>query len=91
MLLYLKIKPNQRYNSIKKSEDGFIVRIRAPAEDGKANSHLIEFMANTLKLPKSAIRILKGQTSRYKCIEIDAAAEKVYKLLNDSDGLHNSL
>ena len=77
MLLYLKIKPNQRFDRIEKSGDEWQIRLHAPAIDGKANDQLIKYLSLILKLPKTKIRIVKGQSSRIKCVEIDADSEFV--------------
>ena len=92
MLLYLKIKPNQRFDRIEGSEGDWVVRVKAPAVDGKANEHLINYLSDVLDLPKSKIRLKKGQTNRLKCLEIDAEKEKVYQsLLKASRNLHNEM
>jgi uncharacterized protein YggU (UPF0235/DUF167 family) len=51
-------------------------RVRAVPEDGKANTALIELLAETLSVPKSAVRIAAGGSARLKRIEIagDGAA-----------------
>jgi uncharacterized protein len=46
------------------------VRLRAPAVEDRANEALMEFLAQLLKTPKSAVRILSGERSRTKRIEI---------------------
>jgi len=46
------------------------VRLQAPAVENRANDALIEFLAQLLKTPKSAVRILSGDRSRTKRIEI---------------------
>src|SRR5260370_8439670 len=46
------------------------VRLRAPAVEGRANEALVEFLAQLLKRPRSAVRILNGERSRTKPIEI---------------------
>ena len=46
------------------------VRLQAPAVEGRANEALIEFLAQLLKTPKSAVRILNGDRSRSKRLEI---------------------
>ncbi len=46
------------------------VRLRAPAVEGRANEALVEFLAQLLKRPRSAVRILSGERSRTKRIEI---------------------
>ena len=46
------------------------VRLQAPAVENRANDALIEFLAQLLKTPRSAVRILSGDRSRTKRIEI---------------------
>ena len=92
MLLYLKIKPDQRLDRVEGSEKQWLVKIKAPAVDGKANEHLINYLCDILDLPKSKIILKKGHTSRHKCLEIDADAEIVNQgLLKASENLHNSM
>lgn len=52
------------------------IAVNAVPEDGKANRALIEFLANEWGLPKSALSLLSGDTSRQKTIlaETDDAA-----------------
>jgi hypothetical protein len=50
--------------------DALKIRLAAPPVDGKANEALIRFIADTLKLPKSAINLKSGQTSRRKVLEV---------------------
>ena len=46
------------------------IRLQAPALEGRANDALIEFLAQLLKTPKGAVRILSGERSRIKRLEI---------------------
>lgn len=46
------------------------IRLEAPAVENRANEALIEFLAQLLKTPKSAVRILSGDRSRTKRVEI---------------------
>ena len=46
------------------------VRLQAPALEDRANEALIEFLAQLLKTPKVAVRILSGERSRTKRLEI---------------------
>ena len=50
------------------------VRITAPPVDGKANAALRDFLAETLKVPKSKVILEKGGTSRFKTFEIPGSA-----------------
>ena len=45
-------------------------RVRATAEDGKANAALIALLAETLAVSKSSVRIASGATARLKRVEI---------------------
>jgi hypothetical protein len=47
------------------------VRLNAPPVDGAANAALVAFLAETLGVPRRAVRVVSGQTSRAKVVEID--------------------
>lgn len=47
------------------------VRVAAAAADGQANAAVIAVLAKALGRPKSALRILRGDTSRTKQIEVE--------------------
>jgi uncharacterized protein (TIGR00251 family) len=51
-------------------ENTLKVRLQAPAVEDRANQALCEFLASLLKRPKSAVRILSGERSRTKRVEI---------------------
>jgi uncharacterized protein (TIGR00251 family) len=53
--------------------DALKIRLAAPPVDGKANEALVKFVAETLKLPKSAVNLKSGQTSRRKVLEVQGA------------------
>jgi len=46
------------------------LRVRLQAVENRANDALIEFLSQLLKTPKSAVRILSGDRSRTKRIEV---------------------
>lgn len=47
------------------------VRVASPPVEGAANAALIGFLAKTLKVPRSAVRLAAGDTSRLKRLELD--------------------
>jgi uncharacterized protein (TIGR00251 family) len=47
------------------------VKVHAPPVEGRANEALCEFLADTLGLPRRAVRVLRGDTSRQKVVRID--------------------
>lgn len=57
------------------------VRLQAPAVEGRANEALIELLAQLLKTPKSAVRILSGDRSRTKRIEIGGVTRQQIQAL----------
>jgi uncharacterized protein (TIGR00251 family) len=58
--------------------DGCVkIRVSAPPVEGAANSAIIEFVAGTLKVAKSRVRVVSGASSRRKVIEIDGVAADV--------------
>lgn len=48
--------------------------VTAAPENGKANAALIALLAKTLRLPKSSITVIRGQTDRTKILHIAAPA-----------------
>ena len=48
--------------------DALKVRIRSAPVDGKANKELVEVLADAFGIPKSAVTIKGGETSRLKRI-----------------------
>lgn len=66
----IKVSANAKNNSIEFIEEFIKIRIMAQAIEGKANKAIIEFLAKTLKHPKSKISILNGEKSSIKTIEI---------------------
>ena len=51
------------------------LKVTAPAECGKANAAVVRLLADELNVPKSAIQIKSGSTSRHKLVSIDAPKE----------------
>ena len=52
------------------------VRLRAPALEDRANEALCEYLAELLKTPKAAVRILSGHHSRSKRVEVRGVTEQ---------------
>jgi uncharacterized protein (TIGR00251 family) len=71
--LTLHVQPGARRTEVAGAHgDALKIRLAAPPVDGKANAALVEFVAARLDLPKSAVRLVGGQTSRRKILELDA-------------------
>jgi uncharacterized protein (TIGR00251 family) len=79
-ILLIKVIPNSSKNAIEGFQGEVLkIRIQATPEKGKANKELIAFLAKEFRVPQSAIRILAGQTSRLKKIEITSESGIVIK------------
>ena len=75
MILEVKITPNAHKNEILRWEGSrLVIKIQGVPEKGKVNANLIEFLADTLKIAKSQIKIVSGQTSRLKKLNIQGAS-----------------
>ena len=46
------------------------IRLNAAPVNGKANRHLVGFIANAFAVPRSAVTILRGSGSRHKDLQI---------------------
>lgn len=64
----LKISPNASKNEIIKSGIEVKIKLTAQPIEGKANKCLVEFLSKQLKIAKSNIEILKGETGREKTL-----------------------
>ncbi len=73
LLLHIKVQPRASSDALAEIiGDALKVRITAAPVDGKANKHLIAFLAKTFKVAKSDIELLSGQTGRDKRLKIHA-------------------
>ncbi len=71
MQLELKVIPGARKKILKEAPQGMTVYLTAPANDGKANKALIDFLADHFDVAKSHIEIVQGLKSRHKRIHIE--------------------
>ncbi len=70
----VRVIPKSSKSEIVGEMDGALkVKINAPPIDGAANAELIKILAKHFGVAKSAIEILKGQTSKTKQIKIVGA------------------
>lgn len=72
MKIKVKVKPNSQQQKIEQSEDGtWIIRLKSPPVDGKANQELIKLLAKHFKVTKNQITVKAGRSTKNKLIEID--------------------
>lgn len=73
MLIQVKLKPNSRQEAkVEKLPDGtYVVVVREPAIEGRANKAARELLAEYFSVAKSRIFLKRGETSKLKFFEID--------------------
>ncbi len=72
MKFWVKVKPgSKREKVVRLSEDRLEVSVSAPPEKGRANERLIELLAKHFRVKKSAVKLLRGERSREKLVEIE--------------------
>jgi len=71
VILAVRVQPRASKDEIAGVMGGALkVRLRAPALEDRANEALCEFLAELLKTPKAAVRILSGHHTRSKRVEV---------------------
>lgn len=69
ILLSLKVQPRASKNEIGGAVGNELkIKVTAPPVDSAANEALVELLAEKLKSPKGAVRIIRGATSRHKIV-----------------------
>jgi uncharacterized protein len=77
VILAVRVQPRASKDEIAGVMEGALkVRLRAPALEDRANGALCEFLAELLKTPKAAVRILSGHHSRSKRVEVRGVTEQ---------------
>jgi hypothetical protein len=77
--LELRVSPGaDRTRVAGRMADGRLkVRVAAAPERGEANAELVQFLARALGVPRAAVRVARGRSSRDKRIELDVEPERV--------------
>jgi uncharacterized protein (TIGR00251 family) len=67
MLINIRVKPNSSEQSVEKSGEFYLVKLKSPAQEGKANLELVKLLS---KYFGKEVKIKSGFNSRNKIIEI---------------------
>jgi len=71
MRLTVRVAPRARQRRLEQAPDGtWRAMVPEPPEDGRANAALVALLAEHFNVPKRALRIVHGYTSRQKIVEI---------------------
>jgi len=70
-LLDLHVQPGAKLTAAVGEHGGRLkLKIAAPPVDNKANAHLLAWLAAQLGVPKSKVRLMRGETSRQKTVAV---------------------
>jgi len=85
-LIQIYVQPRASRTKIAGVFDGALkIAVQAPPVDGEANSAVIEWFADFLKIPKQAIALVKGEKGRRKTVLIaKKLPEEIARLIGDA-------
>jgi uncharacterized protein (TIGR00251 family) len=68
----VRVQPRASKKGVEGVRDGALrVRLTAPPAEGAANEQLVEVLSKEFGIKKSAIKIVKGHSSRDKLVEME--------------------
>jgi len=70
MKIQVKVKPDSKTEGLSREGDSFIVKVKEPPKEGRANQAVIKLLAEHFGISQSQIRILSGFRSRNKVVEV---------------------
>jgi len=66
----VKVKPDSRTEEINQEGDSFVVKVKEPPKEGRANQAVIKLLAQHFGVSQGQVRILSGFKSKNKLIEV---------------------
>jgi len=71
MKIQVNVKPNSKTEELSREGDSFVIKVKEPPKEGKANQAVIKLLAEHFGVPQSQVRILSGFRGRNKVIEVE--------------------
>jgi uncharacterized protein (TIGR00251 family) len=66
------VKPRSKVNRLTVTADQRLsIAVTSPPADGKANEHARRLLASALRVPPSAVTIVRGHTARHKVLAVE--------------------
>ena len=79
MILRVRVQPRAKKNALAgRIEQEWKLLVTAPPIEGRANQACVEFLARGLGIPQSRVRVLSGEKSRHKVLELDGVSEEEF-------------
>ena len=90
MILRLFVQPRAKRNGFAGQVPGQVqnewkLRLTAPPVEGKANDACVEFLARRFGIARSRVRLLSGEKSRHKLVELVDVSEEQFLQVAASD------
>ena len=77
MKLAVRVIPNARRTEFSGQRNGeILLRLNAPAVNGKANRAAVEFLADYFGIARSRVTLISGDKTRHKVFELVAVEER---------------
>ncbi|TAM84642.1 MAG: DUF167 domain-containing protein [Acidobacteria bacterium] len=74
---WLKIKPRSRRRRLLRNSSGELcLELTAPPVEGQANEAAVDFLAESLRLPRRSVEIVTGANSRRKLFRITTGSSR---------------
>lgn len=70
MKIQVKVKPNSKMAGVSREGDNFVVKVKEPPTEGRANQAVIKLLADYFGVSQDQVRILSGFKSRSKLVEL---------------------
>lgn len=73
MQVYAIIKPNSKHREgvLEVSDGNLIIYTKEPPIEGRANQAAAKLVAEHFGVSKSSVRLVRGETSKYKVFEVE--------------------
>ncbi len=76
----VRVQPRARRDELVAVRDGvLVVRVRAPALEGRANDALCRLLAERVGIRSSGVAVIRGERAREKVVRIDGVDEEAVR------------
>ena len=82
MVFAVRVKTGAHRDGLWREGEGLYAQIRAAPTKGEANAYLVKFLAGSLRLSRSLVKITQGQTSSHKRISVDVPNADLQPILD---------
>ncbi|HKW21681.1 MAG TPA: DUF167 family protein [Ktedonobacterales bacterium] len=79
LIVAVRVTPRARRNALTLEGETLRAWLMAPPVDGAANAALLALLAERLGLPKRAVTLLRGESSREKVVAIEGISADTFR------------